>query len=182
MNPDNLIRYIRAVRNQTTVPVTTADDYNFWNKPESKVVAEELDFIVTHMYALWNGKKLDETIDWMDQVYHEVQRNHPEMRVLIGETGWATTYNPNKKGPGEQGTLIRGEVSITAQEKYLVMHNAWVNKNKFTTFLFEAFDESWKGGGDKSEPDEIEKHWGVFYEDRTPKASFKNYIRILKNK
>ena len=40
------------------------------------------------------------------------------------------------------------------------------------TFLFEAFDESWKGGGSDSSPDVAEKHWGVFDEDRQPKASF----------
>ena len=49
------------------------------------------------------------------------------------------------------------------------------------TFLFEAFDESWKGGGSDSSPDVAEKHWGVFDEDRRPKASFaafaKSYYR-----
>ena len=87
-----------------------------------------------------------------------------------------TTYLPDKTGPGEQGTLIKGEVSLDAQERYLIMHNEWVNEKKITTFLFEAFDESWKGGGENSDPHEIEKHWGVFYEDRTPKPSFQNYL------
>jgi len=62
MNQENLIRYIRAIRNNISQPVTTADDYNFWNKPESKQVADEVDFIVTHIYPLWNGKTLDAAI------------------------------------------------------------------------------------------------------------------------
>jgi len=33
-------------------------------------------------------------------------------------------------------------------------------------FFFEAFDEPWKGSKD---PDEPEKHWGIYYENRTPK-------------
>jgi exo-beta-1,3-glucanase (GH17 family) len=182
MNPDNLIRYIRAVRNNTMVPVTTADDYNFWNKPESKQIADEIDFIVMHMYALWNGKTLDIASEWMNDIYHEIQRIHSEKVVIVGETGWATKYDPTKKGPGEQGTLVKGEVSINAQEKYLILHNEWVNKNKITTFLFEAFDEPWKGGGENSGPNEIEKHWGVFYENRTPKESFQNFLNYLSNK
>lgn len=105
MEPGNLIRYIRAVRNNTTVPVTTADDYNFWNKPESKPVADEIDFIVSHMYALWNGKTLENAIDWTEEICHEVQNAHSGKLVVIGETGWATAYNPDKKGPGEQGPL-----------------------------------------------------------------------------
>ena len=181
MQPEHLIRYIRAVRNHTDVPVTTADDYNFWNKPESQAVAEEIDFIVTHIYPMWNGKTLDIAVEWLGQTYHEIKAAHPDKEVIIGETGWATTYNPDKNGPGEQGSLIKGEVSIAAQERYLIMHNAWVNENRVPTFLFEAFDEPWKGGGEATGPNEVEKHWGVFYENRTPKASFQNYLKQILN-
>jgi exo-beta-1,3-glucanase (GH17 family) len=183
MKTENLIRYIRAVRNNIHVPVTTADDYNFWNKPESQRVAKEVDFIVSHIYPLWNGKILENAIEWMGYIYHqEVQKNHPEKVIAIGEPGWATTYNPEKKGPGEQGTLVKGEVSIKAQEQYLIMLNDWVNKNRVTTFLFEAFDEPWKGGGETSNPSEIEKHWGVFYENRMPKESFQTFLKHIRYK
>ena len=178
LEQQNLIKYVRMVRNNTPVPVTVADDYNFWNKPESKEVADEIDFIVAHIYSLWNGKTLDNAITWMDTIYfQDVKTMHPNKEIAIGETGWATNYNPNKIGQGEQGSLIKGEVSIEAQEKYLIKLNEWVNKNKITTFLFEAFDEPWKGGGESAGPNELEKHWGVFYKDRTPKESFKNYLK-----
>ncbi len=179
MNSENLIRYIRAIRSNSTVPVTTADDYNFWNKPESKNVADEVDFIVTHIYPLWNGKLLETAIEWMDQTYRDIKKDHSEKLLVLGEIGWATTYNPDKKGPGEQGTLIKGEVSLKAQEKFLIELDEWVNKNKVTTFLFEAFDEPWKGGGEDSGPGEVEKNWGVFYENRTPKESFQNYLEHI---
>jgi exo-beta-1,3-glucanase (GH17 family) len=182
MNQQNLIRYIRTVRNNTTIPVTTADDYNFWNKPESRQVAHEVDFVVTHIHPLWNGKTPKTAMTWLDSTFKQLQNDHPEKLLVLGEAGWATAYNSEKKGPGEQGTLIKGEVSIKAQEKYLLKHNEWVNKNKITTFLFEAFDEPWKGGGENSGPNEVEKHWGVFYEDRTPKASFQKYLNNEKNK
>ena len=42
VQPKRLIGYIRAVRAETEVPVTVADDFNFWNKPESQEVAKEL--------------------------------------------------------------------------------------------------------------------------------------------
>ena len=180
MEQPNLIKYIRTVRNNTPVPVTSADDYNFWNKPESQEVAAEIDFIVTHIYALWNGKTLDNAIPWMDTVYfQDVKAKHPDKEIAIGETGWATKYNPDKTGPGEQGSLIKGRVGINAQENYLIQLNNWINTNQVTTFLFEAFDEPWKGGGENTGPDEVEKHWGVFYENRQPKASFQNYLKQL---
>lgn len=176
MESKNLIKYIREVRNNTVVPVTTADDYNFWNKPESEKVAKEIDFIVLHAYPLWNGKTLDTAIGWLDSVYTGIKDNHPNLDIVLGEIGWATKYNPEKDGPGEQGSLIVGEVSLNAQEKFLIDLNHWVNNNRVTTFLFEAFDEPWKGGGSTTSPNEVEKHWGVFYEDRTPKESFENYL------
>lgn len=180
MEQPNLLKYIRIVRNNTSVPVTVADDYNFWNKPESKEIANEIDFIVAHIYALWNGKTLDNAITWMDTVYHQdVKSNHPDLEIAIGETGWATNYDPHQLGPGEQGTLIKGTVNVESQERYLIKLNNWLNKNKITTFLFEAFDEPWKGGGETTGPDEVEKHWGVYYENRTPKQSFKNYLKYI---
>ncbi len=176
MNPENLIRYIRAVRNNVAVPVTTADDYLYWNKPESKQVADEIDFVFTHIHPLWNGKTLDEAVNWTDEIYNELQAIHPDHMIVIGETGWATNYNPEKTGPGEQATLIKGEVGIDAQAEFLIQMNRWVESNQVTTFIFEAFDEPWKGGGENSPPNEIEKNWGVYNEDRTPKESLLKYL------
>lgn len=177
MEMNDLIKYLRFVRNNTSVPVTTADDYNFWNKPESKIVANEVDFIVVHIYPLWNGQTLENSIEWLDRNYHDVKKIHSGKMPVLGEIGWATDYDATKTGEGQQGSLIKGEVGLKAQEQFLIKLTEWVSKNGVTTFLFEAFDEPWKGGGENSSPREIEKHWGVFYENRTPKESFKNYLK-----
>jgi exo-beta-1,3-glucanase (GH17 family) len=178
----NLIRYIREVRQSTTVPITTADDYNFWNKPESKLVASEIDFIGLHAYPLWNGKTLEGAISWIDNIYKSAQTFHPNMLIAITETGWATVYDPSKQGPGEEGSLVKTEVSLKAQEYFLEHFNNWIEENQTTAFLFEAFDEPWKGGGAQSGPNVMEKHWGVFNEDRTPKASLFNYLNNQSHK
>ena len=182
MEAESLIKYIRTVRANIVQPVTTADDYGFWNKPESQAVADELDFIALHAYPLWNGQSLDYAMHWADSVYQDIQIRHPDMTIVLSEIGWATVYNPEKTGPGEQGSLIKAEVSIRAQEQFLIDLNQWINEKQVSTFLFEAFDEPWKGGGDQSGPDEVEKHWGVYNSDRTPKESLVNYqIEVSKN-
>ena len=43
-----------------------------------------------------------------------------------------------------------------------------INDGKTFPFYFEAFDEKWKGG---QHPAEVEKHWGVYRSDRTPKPA-----------
>ena len=181
METVSLINYLRTVRNNTRVPVTTADDYNFWNKPESKAVAAEVDFIVVHIYPLWNGQTLENSIEWMSNIFfNEIKEFHSDKTLVLGEIGWATNYDSTKTGDGQQGALIKGEVGLAAQEKFLLELSSWIDRNQISTFLFEAFDEPWKGGGENSSPNEIEKHWGVFYENRMPKESFKNYLKAYK--
>jgi exo-beta-1,3-glucanase (GH17 family) len=178
MEIEALINYIRLVRNNTSVPVTTADDYNFWNKSESKSVTDEVDFIVVHIYPLWNGQTLENSIEWMSNIFfNEIKKYHSDKTIVLGEIGWATNYDSTKTGDGQQGSLIKGEVSYAAQGLFLLELSMWIDKNQVTTFLFEAFDEPWKGGGENSGPNEIEKHWGVFYENRIPKESFQNFLK-----
>ncbi len=171
-DPAEVARWAREVRAQVKQPVTSADDYNFWNKPASQAVAAELDFIILHGYALWNGRPLDGAMAWLGEQYDNTVRLHPGVPVIIGESGWATSNDPTRNKPGEEGALMKAEVSVAAQENYLRQHYRWIKERQVATFLFEAFDESWKGGGDKVPPQVAEKHWGVFDSQRKPKPSF----------
>lgn len=163
--------WIREVRTAVAQPVSTADDYNFWNKPESHAVAAEVDFITLHGYALWNSQQLENAMTWTDEVYDSIVEMHAGVPIVFGETGWTTQYEPTQIGPGSEGTLMQGEVSVAAQLAYLRQHYAWVEERRVPTILFEAFDENWKGGGDATSPDASAKHWGVFTANRKPKAS-----------
>ncbi|HLP26355.1 MAG TPA: glycosyl hydrolase family 17 protein, partial [Acidobacteriota bacterium] len=171
-DPADVARWAREVRAQVKQPVTSADDYNFWNKPTSQVVAAELDFIILHGYALWNGRPLEGAMAWLGEQYDNTVRLHPGVPVIIGESGWATSHDASRNKPGEEGALMKAEVSVAAQENYLRQHYQWIKERHVATFLFEAFDESWKGGGDKVPPQVAEKHWGVFDSQRKPKPSF----------
>lgn len=176
MAEGDLIRYIRALRANVTVPVTTADDFKYWVLPASAVVAEELDFVTLHAHPLWNGRSLEDGVAWLDRTLDSVRAVHPGRWLVLGETGWATLHDPDRVGPGEQGSLIQGETSERAQGEFLIRLAAWVERTRVPTFLFEAFDESWKGGGGQVDPRHVEKHWGVFHEDRTPKSSFRAFL------
>jgi exo-beta-1,3-glucanase (GH17 family) len=171
-DPEVLIRYIRRVRGAVSQPVSTADDYSYWKTAESKRVAAELDFLMVNLYALWNGQPLEKALEWTARIGEEIRTMHAGKPIVISETGWATRHDVTKTGAGQEASLMKAEVSVAAQEEYLRQHYAWVMKNRVPTFLFEAFDESWKGGGAATSPDAAEKHWGVFDEDRRPKPSF----------
>lgn len=161
---ERLLEYVRVVRDGVTVPVTVADDFNFWNKPESQVVAEEIDFVTMHAHPMWNGMQVDEALPWLQEQLEIVRAMHPENTVVIGETGWATSV----VGEGEQGELIKGQAGEAPQKQYYDAVRDWARSEGQVVFFFEAFDENWKGG---SNPAEVEKHWGLFRADRTPKAA-----------
>lgn len=161
---EQLTGAIREVRARAPVPVTAADDFNYWVTPESRALAAEIDFIVTHSHPMWGGQTLENALSWTQAKYAAVGAMHPGATLVLGESGWAT----RKHNAGEQATLIKGQPGEAEQAIFFESLNAWVNRDKITSFFFEAFDENWKGG---EPPDEVEKHWGLYRADRTPKPA-----------
>ena len=159
--------FIREMRARTELPVATADDFAFWNKPGSKDAAGEVDFVVTNLHPMWNGIQRMDALDWIRRTLADVQAAHPGQALVIGETGWATQVSAE----GEQARLIKGTPGEEEQREFFKSLRAWVARERITTFFFEAFDENWKGGG---HPDEVEKHWGLYRADRTPKKALVN--------
>ncbi len=161
---DTVVGHLRRVRAAVRVPVTTADDYQYWREPESRALAGEVDFLTVHAHPLWNGRQLDEALPWLRDQIAVVHSVHPDRRIVIGETGWATS----KSAAGEQARLMKGAAGEAQQAAFYEAARAWVLAERIVTFFFEAFDENWKGGSD---PNDAEKHWGLFRADRTPKAA-----------
>lgn len=163
------VEWVKRVQKATNVPVTLADDYNFWNKPYSQEIAKVLDFIVLHAYAMWNSQTLENAMPWTQGVFADIQALHPTKQIVLGESGWATSsVNTN----GDE-SLIVGQASQEAQKIFFDAYRAWLQENKIVSFYFEAFDERWKGGEEM--PNGIaEKNWGIYHADRTPKLVVKS--------
>ena len=145
-------------------PVTTAADYNFWNKPHSQAVAKEVDFLLLHAYAMWNGKSLENAVPWTAKTVGEIQALHPTLKIVIGETGWATELDPE----GSEVQHIKAPAGEQEQIRFYQEFVAWADQAQVPYFYFEAFDEPWKGSAN---PREVEKHCGLYNVDRTPKPA-----------
>ncbi len=162
--PEVLIRAIRAVRAKTTVPIATADDFAFWMSPASAPIAAELDLALVHAYAMWNGKQLDEALAFTRDTFAAARARYPDLPMVLGEAGWATQVGTT----GDQVKYIKGAPGEAEQQRFFTEFTAWVKRAQIVSTYFVAFDENWKGS---PAPDEVEKHWGVFRADRTPKAA-----------
>lgn len=172
VDPAVLVQYIRAVRSQTRVPVTSADDFTFWLEPRSQPIAAELDFICTHIHPLWRSVQLPDAVAYTQREFAAVQAAFPQQPVVIGEVGWATT----KHTEGDQAKYMHGAVGELEQKEFYDALLAWTTHDQVVNFFFEAFDENWKGG---PHPDEVEKHWGLYNADRTPKLAARGRLGIV---
>lgn len=173
VEPQRLLQYIREVRRATKAPISTADDSLFWYSDDSQPFAGEVDFILTHVYALWRGKQLHEAIAYTKEDYAKVVAHFPKHPVVIGESGWATSMHRG----GEEAQWIKGQPGKAEQTKFTADYLAWTTEDKIINFLFQAFDEKWKGG---DHPKEVEKHWGVYYSNRTPKPAVASLVKPIK--
>jgi exo-beta-1,3-glucanase (GH17 family) len=162
--PRVLIDAVERVRSAVAVPVTVVDDFNFWNKPQSRSIATHIDFVTMNAHPMWNGAQLEDAPRWLQEQFETVAAVHPDRPVVVGETGWATSVGPE----GEQAALIRGRPGEIEQASFTDAVTSWSRGRHVRVFLFEAFDENWKGGAN---PADVEKHWGLFRADRTPKAA-----------
>lgn len=154
---DRIIEFVRRVKAKVNQPVTFCENYVPWLN-HLKPLAKEVDFISIHTYPVWEYKHIHEAIAYTRENYETVRAIHPDVPIVITEAGWAT----NSNGLG----IKQEQVNEENQRHYFQDLMEWSEKEGLLVYYFEAFDENWKGSDD---PDEPEKHWGLFHTDRLPK-------------
>ncbi len=154
---ENLVAYVRDVKSAIKQPVTFCENYVPWTY-KLEPLAEVLDFIAVHTYPAWEYRSIHDALEYTKQNYHSVVDHYPDKPVIITEAGWTTAANGRGIDPHN--------ASEELQAQYYQELLEWTTEEEILTFVFEAFDEPWKGSPDPLEP---EKHWGLFKLDRTPK-------------
>jgi exo-beta-1,3-glucanase (GH17 family) len=154
---DKLIEYVRRTKKAVQQPVTFCENYVPWGY-KLGALAAELDFISVHTYPVWEYLTVDAALEYTRDNYNSVARHYPDKAVVITEAGWTTASNGRGIEPWN--------ASQELQAIYCQQLAEWAREAGILTFVFEAFDEPWKGSPDPLEP---EKHWGLFTVDRRPK-------------
>lgn len=162
-----MIEYVRWVKQRVTQPVTFCENYVPWQHKLRELVAE-LDFISLHTYPVWEYKYIHEALDYTKDNVASVARIYPGKPIVITEAGWATNSNGRGIHPEHSSQEL--------QEIYYRDLMQWTREAGILTFVFEAFDEPWKGSSDPLEP---EKHWGLFTVDRRPKLVMRELFAEL---
>lgn len=161
---DALIEYAEILREYTGLPVTFNEGAREWKRLQR--LADHLDIISIHSYPLWYGNSEAEAIASNKEDYNAIKELYSDKQVIFTEAGWTTSSLDN------QG-MKPGEATEENQLKYMKEFWDWTDGEKILSFVFEAFDEPWKGGNNSQE---AEKHWGLYYEDRLPKPVAKELL------
>ena len=162
---ESVLRHVREVKRAVRQPVTVCDNYDWWAK-HGKELAREIDFVSVHTYPLWEKQDIDQAMPFTIANLQAVRNALPDARLVITEAGWATV-----------GREFGPRADEARQKKYYHDLYDWAARMNISTFIFEAFDEDWKGDAN---PLGAEKHWGLFTVDRKPKLAIREKYPDLK--
>ena len=159
VSPESVLEYVAYLQDHIVQPVTFCENYVPW-LGKLDALAEQVDVIAIHTYPVWEYKTIDEALAYTKENYAAVAQRHPHKQVIITEAGWATASNGRGIPPENVGEFY--------QKRYLEELQRWSADNGILVYVFEAFDENWKGSDHPLEP---EKHWGLYRANRQPKMA-----------
>lgn len=164
MPESSLIDHVKYLRKKTNLPITFNEGAYFWQN-KCKNLANEVDFISIHSYPVWVKIPYQDSVKYTINDYRETKVKYPNKPVIFTEIGWPTHSD---------GPMIKEETDESHQKKYLESILKWAKEENVLMFIFEAFDEPWKGSDREFEP---EKHWGLWTEQRKPKWFAKSFTK-----
>lgn len=188
IDPLDMAVYIRYVRERTTQPMTTDDNFLFYATPP-KAITDLIDFASIHTYSEIDTEYPESKLfwDWKQEAIaagparavammnasmvatraqYQLVRDSLDrkglgaMPIVIGETGW------NAVDVGK----LRFRAHPVNQKLYFSRLETWRAEGRTgpgpaNVIYFEAFDEPWKGGDDK---------WGLFNVNRQARYVVQN--------
>jgi len=160
---DAMIGYVERVRAAVWAPVGLAEPWHIWLKYPRLV--EHVDFIGVHLLPYWEGVGVDDAVDYAVARYEQLRRTYPGKPIVIGEVGWPShgrTRQSARATPANQAKFLRRFLAVAEREGY-------------TYYVIEAFDQLWK----RAEEGEAGTYWGVYDSDREPKfALIEPVVRV----
>lgn len=129
---DRLAQYMDRVREQVSVPVSTADTWANWDlHPE---LAEHADYVAVHILPYWEGIGLDGAVGHTVNRMEYMAQRFPGKHILLAEVGW----------PSQARQKGGAEASNANEAKFLRQFLAQAQDKHFDYFIMEAFDQPWK--------------------------------------
>ncbi|RJQ82206.1 MAG: glycosyltransferase [Desulfobacteraceae bacterium] len=157
--------YLDRVRKALRAPVSTAEPWHVWLKhPE---LAEHVDYLAVHMLPYWEGIGVDAAVDYIIEHINKLKSRFPDKPIVIAEVGW----------PSNGRTRYSAVASAANEATFLRRFLDRAQKENYTYYLMEAFDQPWKRVSEGA----VGAYWGVYDVDRRPKFPFSEPIVAIPN-
>jgi exo-beta-1,3-glucanase (GH17 family) len=155
LSEDELLEFIKHVKAEVpNIPVGYVDAYyEFSHRPR---ITEICDVILCNCYPFWEGCPFENSLDYMQQMYHQAKAAANGKEVIITETGWPS-----------QGENLKGSMPSEKNARdYFINTQLWSANDHIPVFYFSSFDESWKVGAEGT----VGAYWGIW--DKQEKLKF----------
>ena len=154
VSQERLLQKVALLKESLTVPVTFCEGVMEW--PALPRLAQAVDFISVHSYPYHYGTPLSQAVAQNREHYQSICRLYPDRQVIFTELGWSSCAS-------SEPYLARA--GLAEEKQYIESVQDWLEKDRITGFLFEAFDEPWKGRS----PEDSECNFGLYTVDRVRK-------------
>lgn len=151
---ERLIEHADKLKSALNVPVTFCEGVFEW--PKLKKLSEHVDFISVHSYPFHYGDSIDEAVSINKRHLKEMQETFPGKQITFTEAGWTSDSSDEDK---------KARANLANHKRYIKELYEWIEADEVILFLFEAFDEPWKG----SKKESSECNWGIYTVDRVKK-------------
>lgn len=151
--PARLLSHSKTLKASLHKPVTFCEGVFEWAHLQE--LGDYLDFISIHSYPYHYGDPVEDAVAINKKQYAEIQAQFPGKQIIFTEVGWSTSTTDN----------AQKRSSVENQKAYITELNQWITQDQVIAFLFEAFDEPWKG----KNPIASECNWGLYTVDRKKK-------------
>lgn len=142
---ERLLFHIKEIKAAIDTPVTFCEGCSDWlNIPE---VAEAVDFISGHSYPYHCNVEVKDAVQFNRDHLKLMKETFPNKEFIFTEMGWSSC------------------VSLKDESDYDDELFKWLDEDKVVGFVFEAFDELWKG----PTPESSECCFGIYDENRKRK-------------
>ena len=160
LTPEQLIDYIRRVREKVKCPVSSAEPWHVWiNYPE---LGKNVDYIAIHVLPYWERVPVERAVDWVLERYNQVRQAFPDKHILLAEVGWPSLGE--RRGPAKPSRINE----TLFLRNFLNLAEA----RGMDYFIMEAFDQSWKVPLEGV----VGAHWGIFDVDRRFKLAMEGPV------
>ncbi len=158
-----LVRYIRQVKRNVNVPVSTAEPWHVWrDEPE---LVDAVDYIAIHVLPYWEGMSVEASLKFFMDNYNYLRDRYKTKRIIVTEIGWPS-----------DGRLRRDAVASRAnQAKFMREFFALARANDIEYFVMEAIDQPWKHGIEGK----AGAYWGMLDSERQAKWPMTGPVETL---